>query len=335
MTADQAARFLPTLNVEGVDALLEQAVRDKRLACQEVELPVITEAKVRKGQTKTRPITIYYLTDLGKKMLRRTYPRTRFLKTTRPVKEHYRRLYHDLLIVEVLLWWLDNYEVLGYLNEDDLRGDREEVLADLRVFCTGPDGEVAQTDCEILVQNTLEDVADKSDQLFWFTPTLRQADIIHAKKPNVGVMVIQLQGDEEENALPEEPQNDEEREMITVLNLHGGALTVRGVATYLDRDRARTNSVLARMVRNRSLFVSTVHRFPGSDLGRPVQVFSRNKYEIALLEDRIFAYRVSKAITQSAERGHRVTAVDRDSRTVTVTDGRNTRTVAFAEVAYA
>lgn len=335
MTADQAARFCAAATPEHILGVLEQAVADKYLASMEVQVPVITEAVVRNGLTKTRPIVIYFLASAGKRLLKQHCPFTRFLKTTRPIKAHFHRLFHDLMIVEALLYFEWEHTVLRYLVEDDLRAMREVAVADLRVVLDNKRGGETIVNCEILVQNSRQDIENKSDDLFWITPTLRQADTVLFGKKNLGVKVLQLQDEREVFEETEPPANDAERELITALNLHGGALTALGVATYLDRDRAYTNHQLVKMVRGRRLFRSSVHRNPGKQVGGPAYIYSQQKSLLQSLKDRILALQISNAMVSAARRRMRVIDVDRDTRVVTATDGKTEQQNTLTQITYA
>lgn len=331
-TKDQAIRLFHARLADRIQGLVDQALANGYIANITLDIPIATRTKIRRGQTAVRPVSVYYITAEGKRLLKKHSRGVRFLKTSRPVGTHRRRLYHDLLIVEVLIWMRQNYNVTKIYNEDRLRGMKEN-LADLRVEITNASGTLYYIDCEVVVQNSRHDIAKKSDNLMWFTPSITQADIIRKAKPiNQGVNIINLDETEYVAANRTATLSVIESEILQTIGSKGGTLTAAATARCLRRDRARTNSSLKTLVRKGYLHLSSVHSKPGTQLGRPVHLFSVSKNLIEAFADRMFALRISCLILDPMFEGATVSGVDHDTRSVILSQNGNSVRVKLDEI---
>ncbi|MBK6722967.1 MAG: hypothetical protein IPG58_06695 [Acidobacteria bacterium] len=322
-TKDQAIRLFHARLADSIQGLIDHSLANGYIANITLDIPIATRTKIRHGQTAVRPVSVYYIAAKGKRLLKKHSRGVKFLKTSRPVGTHRRRLYHDLLIVEVLIWMRHNYNVSKIYNEDRLRGMKEN-LADLRVEITSGSGTLHYIDCEVVVQNSRQDIEKKSDNLSWFTPSLTQADIIRKTKPiNQGVNIINLDETEYFGADRTATLSVLESEILQTISSKGGTLTAAAMAKCLRRDRARTNTSLKALVRKGYLYLSSVHSTPGTQKGRPVHLFSVSRNLIETFEDRIFALRISNLILDPMFEGATVSGVDHDTRSVILSQNGN------------
>lgn len=325
MTVNQAGRFFPEVTDLEIDSVLSKAVRDRLMVRKTYDLPIETSTIVRRGVTKTRPITAYYMTHRGREALREDTPKAFCVKTNRPDGVHLLRLYHDLLVVETLLWYKNKHDLKSFYVEDQLRG-RDQTLADLRVFVVVK-GIRQHIDAEIVVQNTVGDLKKKSSLLQWFTPSLTQADTIEMLKPGARIHIINLEDDE--NSAPEIVKIDREfteveAHLMRVLRQYG-ALTAPAVAKISGRDRGQANSLLNKLVAEGHLFTSTVNQIPGKKTGRPVNLYAYKDFEVILLSDRIYAARLSNFIIEELEKGNVVADIDRLDESFTINGSVDSR----------
>lgn len=335
ITESQAIRLFPEFGMAQISWVLNKAVTKKYIARKVVNIPVETDAKIRKDRTRTRSEVIYYMKTTGKKVLLRHNKTVRCLKTSRLSGVHLQRLFHDLLIVEVLIWWMEGHNVKQYWVEDELSSMGEN-KADLRVLTVADDGSENQTDCEIVVQNHPIDIINKSNGMMWFTPSLTQKDTIEDAKVHHGVVKINLGGVPTALITPSRPLTLAEMELIQVLRQSDGALTAGAVAACLGRDRAKTSAKLKKLVRVGHLFSSSVQLVPGQQKGRPYLVYAIAYCLIDTWADREFAVRLSKMIEFAARKGIKVSHVDRSNETALVSAGSTSKRVKILDVkAYA
>lgn len=334
ITADQAIRLFSTYYPGAVERALRQAVADKNVARAEASVPAPTDAKIRKGRTDERPVTIYYITKKGKALLRRHLRnqgrKVRFLKTSEPVGVHLQRLYHDLIIVEALIWWQDNYRVLRFWIEDELRSTGEN-KADLRVATILRDGSIGLSDCEIVVQNSLEDIKKKRKDMWWFTPSLTQKDIIMALQKSKGVIRIGLGGVVQKVVTPSGALTNAEAEAIAVLKRMNGALTAGAVAACLQKRREKISSLLKGLVDSGHLVASSVRMRDGKEAGSPYKVYAIDDCFIDSTADREFAVRLSKMIEYLSRFDHTVSDIDPKSETAYIKGDRINRRLKISD----
>ena len=328
MSANQIYRLCAESLKEDVENELHFAVKDKFLMYKTYEVPVATETKIRAGQSKMRRLGVYYLSAKGTRLVKQNVKKIRCLKTSWPAGELKNRMYHDLLVVETLLWFYERDNVLGFYNEDELRSD-DQPTADLRVLLEA-DGVLSVIDCEVTVQNTRKQIEAKKDHLLWFTPSLRQADIIETVKKGA-VQIIHLQDEVTQKPKSNLVLSDREEELIEALGRKGGALTANAAALVVGKDRAQTNSFLKRMVQNGCIYVSTAHTNPGKQNGRPVNVYALRSEFIDLLCDRIFAVHVSKTIENGHKNGYWVTETNRETQVITICNGTDSRRIQISQ----
>ena len=332
MSANQIYRLCSGSLKKDVETELLFAVKDKFLIYKPFEVPVESETKVRAGQSKMRRLGVYYLSAKGKRLVKKHVKKIRCLKSSRPSGELKKRIYHDLLVVETLLWFYERDNVTGFYNEDELRSD-EQPTADLRVLLD-TNGVVSVVDCEVTVQNTRSQIEAKQSHLMFFTPSLRQADIIETIKKTV-VQIINLQDEVIKKPKSNLILSDREEELIEALGRKGGALTANAAALVVGKDRAQTNSFLKRMVQDGRIYVSTAHTNPGKQNGRPVNVYALRSELIDVLCDRIFAVHVSKAIENGNKKGYWVTETDRAAQVITICNGTDSRRIQVSQNASA
>lgn len=309
-----------------VSKVLAKAVDLKFVARKEVYIPIATDAKIRANRTPVRREIVFYMKAKGKDLLLDENKTVRCLKTTTLAGVHLKRLFHDLLIVEVLIWWLKRYKVKQYWVEDELRSMGQN-KADLRVLTVKEDGSENQTDCEIVVQNHATDIIHKNNGMMWFTCSIIQKDTIEDTKVHHGVVQIYLGGVPKVAMSPSRGLTNAEMLLVNLLRQKGGALTAGAVAVCLNRDRGRTSGALRELVRAGHLLSSPVQLRPGQQRGAPHVVYAIDPCLIESWADREFAVRLSQFIEFLSGKGIRVSDIDRTTETALVSGGRISKRV--------
>lgn len=299
VTDDQSVRFFDASERKIVESVLRDGVREKVFGMETVPVPAPGEHKIRAGVTATKQVKIYYLNNRGKMIVRKFAPELgRKIRAGRPTGVHRARLYHELLVVECLLWWLARFKVIEYSTENELKSAGQNP-ADLRVTTVQSSGH-SSVDCEIVVQNKPSDIAQKSDDMLWFTPSKRQADTIDWLK-KTSTIVINLRTTRPRPGKVRPLLSASEQEVFDALELKNYPLTAGAVAAVNGTDRAQTSSVLCKLTKQGVLYSAGVHPLPGLERGRPEKLFALEAAELDLFSDRVFALMLSKVIEKAAE----------------------------------
>jgi hypothetical protein len=289
---NHAYRFFDETERGEVTATLRNALERKIFGTKIVLVPEPSDGKVRGRSGRKVAIRIYYLLEPGKRMIERYWKKgSDFVRCGQPIGIHKGRIYHDLLIVESLLWFFERFTVVDFINEDQLRSD-DDVLADLRVITIENDKHRVH-DCEIVVQNSRQQIEGKSDHLIWFSPSVRQCDAIESIK-KAPVIHLNLQHQQPQKQHQAVTITGNEQLVLNLIGIYGGALTAPAVAKRLRKDPGQTNVLVKGLEAKGLLFTASVQANPGISPGRPAKLFAISPMKITTLNDRLHALEVSK-----------------------------------------
>lgn len=317
-TYEQLLKLTDQFDRDDVLNALKTLLEKEFIRAKIIEIPAAGENKIKPKNCKLAEVRIFFLTFQG-----RAYVRKKLLSLRRYVCEGrksvpYRKtLYHDLLIVEALIFLKKYHDVTAIFNEDDLKHWKQN-NADLRLIID-EGGHERMLDIEIVVQNNRSHIERKSDDMLFFTPSRCQADIIETVKKVPAIVINLANGN-----LPKKPDYndfyDRYNYLVHFFKRHRAGFTASAVATLYDDDRAQMHSILCRLAKDGHIFSRSVHENPGTQLGRRTSLFAADDFDIDDLSDRLFALSVSKAIEKYAEKQLYFHTVDRFNRIIIVTE---------------
>lgn len=293
-TIDQAYRFFEEEDHAIVLDALARAVRNGVIGRRKVLVPAPTEKKIKKGNCLMRSVEIYFLNQKGRRTAARYFQNdARYARVGAPQSVHSPRVYHDLLIVEALLYLMLKYDVVDYYNEEQLRSE-DQTVADLRVIVRGSGG-YEMLDCEVVVQNTRQQIAAKSDNLVWFTPIRRQAEIISWLK-NARVVLLQLKTNVQPKMIKKRALSELETAALGAIIQHKGALTAGAVGKVIGKPREKMSQMLNELADFGFVYAAELHENPHRPVGRPRKIYALNPADLASSNYRLAAVRHSKKI---------------------------------------
>lgn len=313
VTELQLLRLFNQYSWQEVYKVLGWAGERELIAPMFVDLPAVTDTDIRYGRTKTRAVEIFYVKEAGKALLLEHRPDSWCVRKLHPTKTHLLRMYHNLLVVEALIFIIARaYRVAGFWVEDELRAAGEN-LADLRVQVYLDDETWQYLDAEIVVQNKRRQLNEnKAFGMIYFVPTRTKLALVQDTKPHDEVVHIHLDGVPEPRPAVTRPANlsrSKER-LCRALAEHGCILTAGAVAALVGRRRQKVSAALSKLARAGHLDRSTVQMAPGLQRGCPHVLYALDTCFSALHVDREFAARYSQFIEFWTPRGFQISDVD-------------------------
>lgn len=313
VTHDQLYRLLPEFERYHVSAAINLLKKLDYLCVKEYEIPshgvgIITE------KTKMVSVLAYALNFKSRPVIYKKFPNLRLCRRENPTGLRYRRrIYHDLLIVEALLYLHDRYEIAEIFNEEYLQRMKQPMF-DLRIKIDIGGGNFNFIDIEIVVSNTNRDILNKPDSCLFFTYSSYKADIIY-KLRGFDAIVLSVNGDEIK--LPKDDfssdRYDHLYEYIHELNLRCEALTAPALAVSMKKDEAKTAAVLRELEENGYLFADYAHINLCSDKGKRTKIYATNRGILKERTDRVLSLMCSKMIVNQKEKSF-FCSLDRGNR---------------------
>lgn len=330
ITDVQALRLFRQYSLEEIFCVLGWAVEHELIAPMTVYIPVETDTNIRYGSTETRPVEILYIEAPGKAFLLE-HRDVWCLKTLYPTRAHLLRMFHNLLVVEALIWMTERNEVVEFWVEDQLRSDGLN-LPDLRVQVHLGAEDYEFIACEVVVQNKRQAVNEKSSMIY-FTPSRTQKGLIQDMKPHDKVVQINLDGVPKSPVIiPPTNLSRSQENIFQALREHAGILTAGAVAVLVGRRQPKVSAALSKLARAGHLSRSRVQSAPGLQKGSPHVLYALDPCLSETWADEEFALRYSLFIEFFAAREIQVSDVDRKSETAVISRGRFRREIPVREL---
>lgn len=262
-TREQICSFFPNpvaaahALVDELPDLVEQIV---------AEIPTAGEHKPRAGGKKDR-IIYCALNAEGRRSAQLYLDRDH--ENVKPKKVNLARLYHDLYVVEAMLWLKENIGFERVQTEDQLRRFNGQTVPDLRIS----NGDYWQ-DCEIVVQNSRRDIEHKAEQMIWFTPSRRQADVVENVRRAAVIVLPSLLPPKVKTKREHTKLSALQRLLIEKLRAARTALSAGSLSIILKKDRADLSAALSDLEKKGLVFSTEIANMPGFSLGRPPKYYS-------------------------------------------------------------
>lgn len=318
-TQQQAFEFFDESDRHHVKKALEWAQIYKHLESQNVLVPAAGEDKLSPVPGRAAQVKIFFLTRTGKNFLKKHKPEwIQFAKIGEPSGQRKKCLYHELLVVQALIWWYKNHKVVDFFGESALKSAGSDP-ADLRVLVDN--NGIKTYDSEIVVQNSRQDIEGKSDNFTYFTPSDRQADVINSIKKTSAV-IINLTAFKREQQLNVQQISYADQELIRAVEL---PRTAECVADHIGYDRAKTQSDLNRLVGAGLISCAEIHLEPGKTAGRRAKLYAKKGADIQLLSDKVFWLLASRLQINQSKNQFCIYRVDRKQSAVSFTDTHDKR----------
>src|SRR6266404_953514 len=246
-------------------------------------------------------VTVFHLTERGRKALRKEAPVLCLFAAGRPSKRNIKYVAHNLLVTEALLCISESgCEVLEFQPESSLRrmkvserGEewrnttgQSESLPDFSVLLRTPKNTFRRVDCEISIQLDAEQIKKKPIGVHWFVPNQSKSDLVESVRSKrervtvLGDVRAPFVDDESESPnIRQEPVKDTtpapflDESDVHVLQLLGGIASANAIAAIRKAERSGVSRSLSRLVRKGHLRRSEVKLQPGRDKGRPTALF--------------------------------------------------------------
>lgn len=329
ITEDQAFRLFDPSLKKLVAKALRSCLRTRHFAAETVNVPSPTDGKVRAGCNTWEQVKIYFLTIRGKAFIEKHFPNLRQnIKTGSPTGIRRDRLYHELLVVECLLWWRERFDVVEAYTENELRC-LCEIPADLRVV-VNKEGVHSQTDCEVVVQNIRHQIEGKNSEMLFFTPSVRQADTIDKLKTTTSI-ILRLTPNKTKDVDANRLLNKLEEQIIEQLDWTECPLSAAAIATILKKDRAQISAAMSKMSRDGVISECSLHTACGTQKGRPEKLFAIKEQDLELFSDRIFALLLSKSIVKLSEGDYKIIHINKQSRFIITENSHAQRKIFYLD----
>ncbi len=318
ITHDQCIKFFTEDERKEVVKALDWLKLGKLIISQNVLVPAAGENSLKPEPGRTAQVKVYFLSVKGKNFIKKHKPDwARFTKTGEPSGQRKQCLYHDLLVVESLIWWYQNDVVIDFLSESEARSMGRN-LADLTVLIEQNGCKVA-LDSEIVVQNSCDDIDTKSNDMMFFTPSQYQSDIITSRKKTVPV-IVNLTAFKRTQPINLDRISYDDQELIEAICYPRSA---ECVADFIGKDRAQTQSRLNKLAVAGLISVGEVHLEPGKSKGRRAKIYAKKETDIRLLGDRIFWFLASKLQIDQSKKGFCIGRIDKKQNCLSFSDTQN------------
>lgn len=302
VTHDQLYRLLPEFERCHVSAAINLLTNSDYLYVKEYEIPRQGSGIISK-KTKMISVLTYALNFKSRPVIYKKFRDLRLSRRENPTGLRYRRrIYHDLLIVEALLYLHDRYEIAEITNEEFLQRTKQ-TMADLRIKVDEGAGNFSFIDVEIVVSNTNKDILNKPDSSLFFTYSSYKADIIYKLK-GFNAIVLNINGDEIKQPKDDfsSDRYDHLYEYIHELNLRCEALTAPALAVSMEKDEVKTAAVLRELEENGFLFADYAHINLCSDKGKRTRIYATNRSVLKERCDRVLSLMCSRLIVNQKEK---------------------------------
>jgi uncharacterized membrane protein len=308
ITHDQLFKFLAEFDQVEVSDALNSLVYRGLLSTKDVTVTTATKESIT--------VKLYYLNSKSRVYIKKMFPSVaRYLREKCFSAINRQRIYHDLLIVESLIYMKKAHNIVDFWSEEELKGLRVN-CADLRILIEN-DGEDDQKeiDIEIVVTNKRKHIERKSANMIYFTPIKFQQDVIEAvhKAP---VILLDLTTRKPLKLVSCTTLDSDDILYIEQLEAAGGALTANALALILNEKRETISAKLAELERENYIVSGRVHLKPGATKGSRTKLYSIDEYRIDSLNDRQYALLVSVRIEEMFTEGWFFLSFDRFKRVI-------------------
>ncbi len=239
------------------------------------------------GRVRTRaacpsvPVEVYFLTEMGAACAENCFEGiSRFAQWGEPEGVSELRIYHNLLVTAALIYTCGVYNVVDFINENQLKSDIyharsfaksvAENTGDFRIIYNQT-GELESFDGEIILQSKKEQLIGKPPGLVYFTDCRQTADVIEKYKNTEAIIL--------DNPVEEAVKNEckingsftnLELKIIELFKILPVALDASTAAGLLKNHRAKVSAALAGLVRKDVLR----YEYFQHNLGRPVKFYA-------------------------------------------------------------
>ena len=266
-TREQLCRLFPGNQPAAAEALL-QLIDERSVGFRDFYIPDKGDHKPGRGHSTVK-ITVCYLLSASKKYghpLDFNLPN--YTRNAAPNKWVNQHLYHELNVMETYLWFKENFNVSGVKVENEIKGFAHGTVADLRVYFNG-----SYQDCEIVVQNSRPDIENKAQSLWWFTPSLRQADVIEHTHSAVVQLLPPLLPEVKEVSSARKLSKFHQR-LLTYMERFTLPISVPALSKLMNYHRATLSETLADLERWGMVYSIELCANPGKSIGRPSKYYS-------------------------------------------------------------
>lgn len=311
-TGAQLYRFLDLVKPEAGEERHKNALR----RVLNLKLVAVKGCRVSSGSGRKRtraecglvPVDVFFLTDAGAQLADNCFNGVgRFSNPAAPEGVDAARIYHNLIITEALLYACERFNVIDYVNENELKSEiyrrrsylykNRKTTGDFRVVFEEA-GELFSLNGEVSLQTKPKQLKEKPDGLIYFTDCLATADIIQTVKETDEVIILDPLGlNAEASEKIYTNFNSLELKIIELFEQFSFALDASATAILLKKDRARISSSLSDLVKKNVFKVESFHSNPGMTNGRPVKFYGlKNLHGLEELTNRVHYYLLCKTL---------------------------------------
>ncbi len=196
-TDKQLQRFLALAHP---DAPVEEEHNNFVFRLLKLDLLAVKTFRVKTGGGRVRtraacpsvPVGVYFLTEMGAACAENCFEGiSRFAQWGEPEGVNELRIYHNLLVTAALIYTCGVYNVIDFINENQLKSDIYHARAfskpvaentgDFRIIYNQT-GELESFDGEIILQSKKEQLIGKPPGLVYFTDCRQTADVVEKYK---------------------------------------------------------------------------------------------------------------------------------------------------------
>ena len=307
---------------------LKALLKNASFKSEWISVPVSSEKKITKNSESGR-VKIWYLGTEAKDFARRNpdIVPAKFA-CDKPEGVRFLRIFHELLVVEVFLWCIEQFGNFEYFTENELKS-KDENPADLRIIRSENNEEII-LDCEVVVKNWREQIAAKDGSMLYFTPSIRQKEIIEAEHKTEAIF-IKL-----DSVVNKELNRKRELNMIQqsiydeLFKLNFG-LTAAALAILVERDRAYVAGELAKLVEIGVVKSAAIQPQIGKSTGCPYKLFAIKDEYLSSTESKTFGFLYSKSIIKLDDTAYKIVHIDRDNRFFVIDFAFGSRRVCYVD----
>lgn len=298
----QLPQLLSEFTLSEINNAVNSLKKVDYLYIKDYEIPTPHAGKITKS-TKQISVLTYALNFKSRQYILRNFPILKYYRRSNPQGLRYKnRIYHDLLIVESLIYLKERYQIEDIFNEEYLQR-RQQTMSDLLIKIDNQNRTFSFLNCEVVVSNTKKDIENKPNNTLFFTYSSYQSDIISSIKPNSYPVILSIRGDDIVKQKPDFDIDDipNHFEYFHYLKAAGGALTASALAVLMQKDPARTASICRQLEENSFLFSDRIHQNIEKPAGNRTKIYADDRRKITEKSDRVYALMLSDLIITNAE----------------------------------
>lgn len=304
-TADQLCRLLTLANPEQTITVHNHFIR--RLL--ELKLAAAKTYRIRSGggliRTRAQsakstggnplvPVTIFFLTPNGARAAEELTPGSssaNFAAPGAPVGINADRIYHNLLITEAFIQACRLYDVVDFINENQLKSriwherafhqrinkflKHPEHTGDFRILYYGADGRLCSFNGEIVLQSKKEQIRSKPKGLVFYTDCRQTADVVENQTGEPAFILknpleTSVKTEAKNETKPTPRLTKEEQNIVSLFLQIPAALDAGTVGLLLGKPRNKISALLSDLAK-KDVFQ---YAYLQNNVGRPLKIYA-------------------------------------------------------------